>query len=251
MDDIARQAHANFVAFNRWRAVNEDSAVLDAGGVFAAAGATDFPSSRSAVLHDLGGPVEAAIAGHEFLIAHGNTALIYAQVGGDDAVTAELTELGYVEYSQTPEMVCVAPLPAGDVTVRLSESLDDAREYAQVAATAFTELAIPEEETLHHLAKLDVLLKPDVVVALAEVDGRVMAGALVLLVGGHGYVGWVSTLSEGRGRGLGDAVTRRVTNEAFERGAATVTLEASPFGEAIYRRMGYRELYRYRMLIKL
>ena len=78
-----------------------------------------------------------------------------------------------------------------------------------------------------------------------------MAGALVLLVGGHGYVGWVSTLAEGRGHGLGDAVTRRVTNEAFARGAGTVTLEASPFGEAIYRRMGYRDLYRYRMLIKL
>ena len=42
---------------------------------------------------------------------------------------------------------------------------DDARAYVDVAAVAFTELAIPEEETRHHLAKTEVLLKPDVVVA--------------------------------------------------------------------------------------
>ena len=65
------------------------------------------------------------------------------------------------------------------------------------------------------------------------------------------YVGWVACADEGRGRGLGDVVTRRVTNEAFERGAQLVTLEASKFGEHTYARMGYREIYRYRMLIRL
>jgi len=42
-----------------------------------------------------------------------------------------------------------------------------------------------------------------------------------------------------------------VTNEAFRRGADLVTLEASSFGEHTYARMGYREIYRYRMLIRL
>ena len=45
-------------------------------------------------------------------------------------------------------------------------------------------------------------------------------------------------------------MTRRVTNEAFDRGGSLVTLEASPFGESTYARMGYRELYRYATLIK-
>ena len=51
-------------------------------------------------------------------------------------------------------------------------------------------------------------------------------------------------------RWLGTA-SRRVTNEAFDRGASIVTLEASHFGEHTYARMGYRELYRYAVLIKL
>ena len=41
------------------------------------------------------------------------------------------------------------------------------------------------------------------------------------------------------------------SNEAFDRGASIVTLEASHFGEHTYARMGYRVLYRYAVLIKL
>ena len=62
---------------------------------------------------------------------------------------------------------------------------------------------------------------------------------------------WVACADAARGRGLGDTVTRAVTNEAFARGANLVTLEASHFGEHTYTRMGYRELYRYRMLLRL
>ena len=97
------------------------------------------------------------------------------------------------------------------------------------------------------------MLDPGVAVALAELDGRPVAGACSLLVGDepNGYVGWVACHDDARGRGLGDVVTRAVTNEAFDRGARIVTLEASHFGEHTYARMGYRELYRYGVLIKL
>ena len=79
-----------------------------------------------------------------------------------------------------------------------------------------------------------------------------VAGAqVVLFADGRGYVAWVSCADAARGRGLGDTVTRAVTNEAFRRGADLVTLEASQFGEHTYARMGYREIYRYRMLIKV
>jgi hypothetical protein len=62
----------------------------------------------------------------------------------------------------------------------------------------------------------------------------------------HGIAGvyWVATLESVRGQGLADLVTRVVTNRGFELGAAVNTLQASPMGESIYRRMGYEELYR-------
>jgi ribosomal protein S18 acetylase RimI-like enzyme len=250
--DVAQQAHENFIAFNRWRAVNEECDVFDADGVLATAGATDHPAARGGILTRPGASPRPA---HDFLMARGNTAIIYPQIDRDEAATAELLELGYQEYAQTPEMVCEAVLPdtppPDGVTVRLATTLEDAGTYADVAAAAFADLLIPEHETRRSLSKPEALIAPDVIVALGVVDGRVLSGAMVLLRGGHGYVAWVSTLAEGRGRGLGDAVTRRVTNEAFARGAGIVSLEASHFGEAIYARMGYRELYRYRMMLKL
>src|SRR5262249_41013000 len=114
-------------------------------------------------------------------------------------------------------------------------------------------LMIPAEVTTATLDNPDVMLGSDVVIALADLNGEPVAGACVVMVGDQpeGYVGYVACRDKARGNGLGDTVTRRVTNEAFARGANIVTLEASHFGEHTYARMGYRELYRYRLLIKL
>jgi ribosomal protein S18 acetylase RimI-like enzyme len=98
------------------------------------------------------------------------------------------------------------------------------------------------------------MLGSDCVIALADLDGVPVAGALVVLFGDRdpgAYVSWVACLDSGRGRGLGDVVTRAVTNAAFDRGASLVTLEASPFGKSTYARMGYEQLYDYRILIRL
>ena len=60
---------------------------------------------------------------------------------------------------------------------------------------------------------------------------------------------WVASLPSERRKGAADAVTRFVTNAAFDRGASVVTLQASRAGEPIYRRMGYREVVRYERLL--
>jgi predicted GNAT family acetyltransferase len=61
-------------------------------------------------------------------------------------------------------------------------------------------------------------------------------------------VAWVGVLPEARGQGLASACTARATNEAFARGAELVLLQASAMGESVYRRLGYEELYNYRLL---
>jgi ribosomal protein S18 acetylase RimI-like enzyme len=99
------------------------------------------------------------------------------------------------------------------------------------------------------------MLAPDVAVAIAEAaDGTIVAGAMVVLFTEPeptGYVSFVACADAARGHGLGDAVTRMVTNEAFARGVTLCTLEASHFGRNTYDRMGYRTLYDYRLLIKV
>ena len=258
MTSLEDRAHRNLVDFNRFLGRLEPAArVLDEGGVVAVRGAADFPSTRTAVraADELpAGDFVAAI--EEFLFSEGNTACVSARVGPDDDITAALAGLGFEEFAQTPEMVCESRLEdrdAGDgVSVRLATTPADVRAYAEIAGEAFRHLGMPAEFTRDTIDNAEVMLGSDVAIALAEVDGMPVAGACSILFGSdpNGYVGWVACADSARGRGLGDVVTRRVTNEAFDRGATLLTLEASRFGEHTYGRMGYRELYRYRLLIK-
>jgi GNAT superfamily N-acetyltransferase len=69
------------------------------------------------------------------------------------------------------------------------------------------------------------------------------------VVGPTAIVGWVGTLEPFRRRGLGELVTRVVTNWAFDEGATLVTLQASPMGRPIYERMGFETVSSERLFI--
>jgi ribosomal protein S18 acetylase RimI-like enzyme len=81
---------------------------------------------------------------------------------------------------------------------------------------------------------------------VARADGRV-AGSLTLAVhatptGVHAWIEDVVVDGGARGRGIGEALTRRAVELAAERGAATVDLTSSPSREAanrLYQRMGF------------
>ena len=81
-----------------------------------------------------------------------------------------------------------------------------------------------------------------------EREQPVSAAALLL---SHGIAGiyWVATSAAARGRGYGALVTRHVSHEAFKLGARVVILQASPFGEPSYRRLGFREFTRYPLFL--
>jgi hypothetical protein len=257
---LADRTHDNFCGSVRLLARLERGSLLDEHGVCAAFGATDWPSSRIAVRTNTELEPSAWVAtAEEFLLGdgRGQTASVSARVGADDDIAAVLTDHGFQEFFQQPQMVCEKPLPAREppagVRVRLAQTPADVLTYATIAGKAFKHLGSPSRITRTTLDNPEVMLQPDIAIVLADLDGEPVAGAMIVLVGDepNGYVGWVSCVDEGRGRGLGDVVTRRVTNEAFARGAAIVSLEASKFGESTYARMGYREIARYRMLIKI
>lgn len=253
-------AHRNFVGFNRFLGrLDPGARELDdvEQGVRAVAGTADWPSSRVALRSGPGLEGAAWVERADgFLRAHGSAACVFARVDADADLVEPLLAAGYQEWSTTPEMICRAALPAVEsvdgVTVRLASTAEDVAAYAHVAGQAFADMGIPAEETRAVLDHPQAILVPEVCVALGEVEGEVVAGAMALLVGDRpdAYVAWVATLGAARGKGLGDLVTRTVTNEAFRRGAGFASLEASPFGENIYRRMGYEERYRYRVLLR-
>jgi ribosomal protein S18 acetylase RimI-like enzyme len=256
---LEERAHRNFGNYLRWTGrLDPETVTLDESGIVAVRGTSDFPTSRTAIRADRSLPAEKWVDVVDgFFADGGRTACVNARVGVDDDVTDRLLERGFREWSTSPEMVCDHALeprdaPAG-VTVRLAASPADIAAYAGVVAEAFAHLMLPPEIARAAVDHPDEYLADDSVVALAEIDGTPVAGAqAVWFDGGEiAYVSWVGCADAARGRGLGDTVTRAVTNEAFARGANLTTLEASHFGEHTYARMGYRELYRYRMLLRL
>ncbi len=255
MDNVDHLAHRNLGDFTRFVARLERGAVLfDDAGIVAAAGPGTFPTARQAVRTAPGDADEQADAIVGFYDTRGHAGTAFTRVGADDDLTQALAARGFDEWAQTPEMVCDAVLePRRAAETYFATTPDDVAAYARIAGEAFTHLQIPADVTAHTLDNPEVMLQPDVLVALASLDGEPVAGAMVALLGPEplAYVGWVAVADRARGRGLGDVVTRALTNEAFARGATMCTLEASHFGEHTYARMGYRELYRYRIMIRL
>ena len=260
MTTLEEQAHRNLCDFTVWcHGLEPEGRSIDRLGVVGLAAGPDSPSGRTLVRRTAELAPEAwADAAEAFVFADGKTACCFSRIGADDDIAAVLLARGFTEYATTPEMVCEDPLAARpDPTgfrVRLARTPADVLAYAAVAGEAFAHLGMPAESVQHALERHERLLVPEVAVAVAESgDGKIVAGAMSVLLGpdANGYVGWVACADSARGHGLGDAVTRRVTNDAFDRGAPLVTLEASRFGENTYARMGYRELYRYRLLIKV
>jgi ribosomal protein S18 acetylase RimI-like enzyme len=256
---LDERAHQNFCDYMRWNGrLDAGAATLDDSGILAVRGTTDFPTSRTAIRSDRSLPAEEWVDAVDAFLAHGGkTACVNARIGVDDDITDRLLERGFHEWSTTPEMVCEHALdprdPPAGVSVRFADSPADISAYARIVAEAFAHLMLPEDVARDAVDHPKEFLTEQSVVALAEIDGAPVAGAQAVFFGGGeiAYVSWVACTDAARGRGLGDTVTRAVTNAAFERGADLVTLEASHFGEHTYERMGYRELYRYRMLIRL
>jgi predicted acetyltransferase len=83
------------------------------------------------------------------------------------------------------------------------------------------------------------MLAPHLVWALARLDGRPVASAMVLCSHGVAGVYWVSTVPDARRRGLAERVTLAVGNAGFDLGMRVAALQASVMGFPVYLRMGY------------
>lgn len=160
---------------------------------------------------------------------------------------------GFLGMGDLPAMVIerkVEPSRTDGISVSRARDAAAFAEFVDVSKRAYLEAGLPEEIATRLLQRADMALSSSCV-AVARIDGRPAAAAVAITnaVTGIGGVYWVGTVPEARRRGAADAVTRLVTNAAFDDGATIVTLQASAAGEPVYLRMGYREVGRYERLV--
>ena len=257
---LALLGHLNLMEFcresARWSA--GQGAIEEADGVLMFATGTTFPALSQGALR-----MDRNVSGQDLVDRadewfHGRQRgyTVWARDidGIDDDIAAAAQAAGFTALGSGPEMLCRSRLedkPVGD-GVELRWVADEAgvADFVAVNGDAYSTYGMPREVVGDTIVDPSRVLAPHIHTVVAYVEGKPAATAQTLLSHGIAGVYWVGTVESARGRGLGEAVTRAVTNRAFDLGARANTLQASPMGEPIYARMGYETIFRHRTFVR-
>jgi ribosomal protein S18 acetylase RimI-like enzyme len=228
----------------RWQ---EPCTLSEEGGVLLMAGANAFPGAfRNCVLridprvppHDV---LERA---HAFFRSHGRGYTLLARASRDGDLIETLQMTGMTPLADSPCMLVEAPVAEGEMPAGIHiESMSELRhvqDMVRINAEAYEALRLPAAETRVFFSKPQALLSPRVRGFVAYRGEEPVSTAMTLFSGAGAGVYWVGTAASAQRMGLAELCTRLATNAGFAAGARAVTLQASPLGEPIYRRMGYR-----------
>lgn len=252
---VVALAHANYVEFSRelarWSGAHGEIAERDGCLLFATG--TEFPVTCNGVVRidptvSAGAVLEVADAWFGTK-GRGYSVATVELDDRDEDLRAAAEARGLLRIMDSPAMVCEARLadavaPAG-VELRWIDQPAQVADAVAINDAAYQSLGMPAQVIVDQIRVPEAMLAPHVRTVVAYEGEVPLATAQVLLSHGIAGVYYVGTVDAARGRGLAELVTRAVTNEGFDRGAAFVTLQASSMGEPIYRRMGYRDAYRY------
>jgi ribosomal protein S18 acetylase RimI-like enzyme len=182
----------------------------------------------------------------------GFTVLIRAHADADLAAVAAAG--GLVAMGEMPAMMLQRRLadavPPPGVDLRQVTTPDDVADYGQVMSAAYATQKMPTDVMPTLLNRVQTLRAPHIVAFVARLDGTPVAGAMTVVTHGVAGIYWVGTTPEARGRGLAELCTRAAGNAGFDLGGRVASLQASPMGEPVYRRMGYVEVTRYPYLVQ-
>jgi hypothetical protein len=239
--------------FGRWQA---GGVCMESDGLLTVAGSTAFPVGyANCVLRTdrTVAPTEVLERAAAFFAPRGRGFTVFARGAFDRDLEEALQRAGVTSLMDTPCMVIDEPLALPQLTAgcALRAVTDEAGAAAvcEVNAEAYQTLGLPADETRALYGPPRRLLAPHYVTCLGYRDGVPVSTAMVIFSPLLAGVYWVGTTSGARRTGLAEACTRQVTNAAFERGARAVTLQASPMGEPIYARLGYRTFDRLRWYV--
>ena len=254
-DEVAARCHANCIEYSREGARGSRSAgeIVERGGVLMFASGSDFPIfANGAYRLDPDVDADHAIEVADAWFAErgrGWSLGTTSWADGDQDLIDAAGRRGLVPVTDTPGMICDerlpdAPTPDG-IELRALTTEAEGQAFVTMCDVAYSSLGLPMGVFTAMLAEPMRPSPPNVVTIGAYEGDTLLSGAQVMFSHGIAGIYCVGTAEEARGRGLAELVTRTVTNIGFDGGAPYVTLQASPMGESIYLRLGYREIYRY------
>jgi ribosomal protein S18 acetylase RimI-like enzyme len=251
----AQLAQRNLIAFNRaltrWGSRGQ---LEEDGGTVLCAGGTWIPVVANAAFRS-----DETLDGAELLaradaffggLARG-FAVKVRDSGEDEDLRAACIAAGLDAFGEaTPEMIRASPLPdlapLAGVSTRWVDDEQGVADFLAVNASAYGTYGMPGEVLGDLFDQTAELLSDDAAhVVVARRDGEAVATAMTFESDGVASLQWVGTLPAARGSGLGAYLTTLATNLAFERGASSCTLQASPMGAPIYRDLGYETIWHY------
>jgi hypothetical protein len=151
--------------------------------------------------------------------------------------------------SDAPGMMTDKPFPdqkmPEGIEIRQARHVSGVADFASVVIDSYQSLGMPPDDGKKIFASPERLIKPYNYLVVAYDQEQPVSAAMLLFSNSIAGIYWVGTVQSDRGKGLAEACVGAVTNIAFRRGAAFVVLQASKFGEPVYRRMGFTEFSRY------
>lgn len=253
-----RDAHLNLVESSRRLFELDPGAEVEAGdGWLFGAGRSTHPVISNAAFRvdddlDPDGLIERA-RGH--FADRGRGFAVWTRAGAaEDRDLIEAAErAGLQNVYAMPEMVLANPpaehtAPPDGVELRRVGSPDAAARYWRVATESYADIGFPPE--IFAFYENDEYLWADGAAAfLAHVDGRPAGISMTIVAHGVAGIYWVGCSAEARGRGLGTTMTAAALEAGFAMGARSASLQASPMGEGVYRRMGFETIFDYRLYL--
>jgi GNAT superfamily N-acetyltransferase len=174
---------------------------------------------------------------------------IHIRSHADAALVSICKQQKVIQISNAPGMIVDKPfqskaVPNG-IEIRPVTDVAGVVDFAHVSIESYQDLGMPASVSEKMFSSPERLLRPYNYLVVTYDAGSPLSAAMIVFSHGIAGIYWVGTLKDARGKGLAEACVRAVTNEAFQRGARFAVLQASKFGEPLYRRMGFTEVTRY------
>jgi len=249
----------NLADFWRGYAMAADHFRIEFPGIIGLATIVPHPVFNGAVLTRAPGAdaaaLQAALAPELARRATGGTWWLGARASDKDT-RVRLSDLG-LKADHTAPAMALAPedlAPGGNIEgfeIWLASTRAERELFGHTAGAAF---GFPSG-LIPALARMELGPPPEALSAqrryIGYLDDQPVAVSANLVSRGVVGIYAVATLPEARGRGIGAAMTRRAAQDGFAAGATAAVLQASPMGQPVYARMGFRTIGEYACYLQM